>query len=199
MLTFEEFRNEVLHAMKDKPKEWRDGQFVFNHIDVTYGVARRVQFGRNVDCFYNDSKIEEFIRESYDEYAIMEQATIEQAFEEDLDYLFEEQKNKELEFYREFIDYLAYDCAGNKDYIIEMIAGNEYNEYLGDFEGEWVIKNGKPHISMEIEGCKLTFEWHIHDNYGEWQQNISMGGDSYQGYLLFPKGNNKYFVVKFKC
>ena len=64
--TFEEFRNEVLTAMENKPKEWRDGQFVFNYIDEKYGVARGVQFVDGVDCFYDDSKIEEFITRSYE-------------------------------------------------------------------------------------------------------------------------------------
>ena len=66
MMTFEGFRNEVLTAMDSKPKNWRDGQFVFNHIDVEYGVARSVQFIDGVDCFYDDSKIEEFITRSYE-------------------------------------------------------------------------------------------------------------------------------------
>jgi hypothetical protein len=65
-MTFEVFRNEVLTAMYSKPKKWRDGQFVFNHIDVEYGVARSVQFIDGVDCFYDDSKIEEFITRSYE-------------------------------------------------------------------------------------------------------------------------------------
>lgn len=65
-MTFEVFRNEVLTAMNSKPKKWRDGQFVFNHIDVEYGVARSVQFIDGVDCFYDDSKIEEFITRSYE-------------------------------------------------------------------------------------------------------------------------------------
>lgn len=198
MKTFEEFKNEIFDAMKSKPKGWRDGQFVFNYVDEVFGVARAAQFIRKSDCFYDDTKIDEFIRDAYDEYVDVEQSYEEYAFN-GLDYLYEEQKTKELEFYRKFIDYIAFDCTGNKDYILEMVAGNEYNEYLGDFEGEWVIRDGKPHISLEVEGSKLTFEWYIHDNYGVWQQNISMGGDSYQGYLLFPKGNNKYFVVKFKC
>lgn len=196
MKTFDEFKVEILDAMKNKPKDWRDGQFVFNYIDEAYGVARTVQFCENVDCFYDDTKIDEFIREAYDEYVSVEQSYEEYAFE-DLDHLFEEQKTKELEFYRKFIDYMAYDCIGNKDYILEMVAGNEYNEYLGDFTGEWIIKNDKPHISIEIEGTKLTVEWHTHGNYGTWEQNVSMGGDSYQGYLLFPKDNNKYFVIKY--
>ena len=65
-MTFEEFRTDVLSAMKDKPNEWRDGQFVFNYIDREYGVARYVQFIEGVDCFYVDSKIEEFIIRSYE-------------------------------------------------------------------------------------------------------------------------------------
>lgn len=64
-LTFEEFRNEVLTAMENKPKDWRDGQFVFNYIDEKYGVARSVQFIDGVDCYYIDSKIEAFIERSY--------------------------------------------------------------------------------------------------------------------------------------
>lgn len=65
-MTFEGFRNEVLTAMDSKPKNWRDGQFVFNYIDEKYGVARSVQFIDGVDCFYNDSKIDEFITRSYE-------------------------------------------------------------------------------------------------------------------------------------
>lgn len=65
-MTFEEFRTDVLSAMKDKPKEWRDGQFVFNYIDSEYGVARYVQFNEGVDCFYRDNVIEEFIKTSYE-------------------------------------------------------------------------------------------------------------------------------------
>lgn len=46
--------------------EWsRKGQFVFNYIDKYYGVARDVQFLDNVDCFYDDSKIDQFIELAY--------------------------------------------------------------------------------------------------------------------------------------
>lgn len=60
-----EFREEILTAMKDKPKEWRDGQFVFNYINEKYGVARYVQFIDGIDCFYNDDKIDQFIDKCY--------------------------------------------------------------------------------------------------------------------------------------
>lgn len=63
-MTFEELKKEVnTSLLNSKPNNWRDGQFVFNYIDAIYGVARYVQFERNVDCFYSDSKIDEFIKE----------------------------------------------------------------------------------------------------------------------------------------
>jgi hypothetical protein len=43
-LRLDEFRANILTAMLKKPKEWRDGQFVFNYINEVYGVARYVQF-----------------------------------------------------------------------------------------------------------------------------------------------------------
>ncbi len=54
-------KEEVMRALKNKPKEWRDGQFVFNYIDKYYGVARMVQFKDNIDCFYDDKYIDSFI------------------------------------------------------------------------------------------------------------------------------------------
>lgn len=68
MESFEEFRSGVFRFVENKPKAWRDGQAVFNYINDTYGVARAVQFGKNVDCFFDDTKIDEFIREAYDIY-----------------------------------------------------------------------------------------------------------------------------------
>lgn len=61
-MRFNELKDEVYSAMQNKPKEWRSGQFVFNYIDDKYGVAREVQFIDNIDCFYNDNQIEEFIK-----------------------------------------------------------------------------------------------------------------------------------------
>jgi len=63
-MTFDELKKEVnANLLISKPHNWRNGQFVFNYINATYGVARYVQFKRNVDCFYVDSKIDEFIKE----------------------------------------------------------------------------------------------------------------------------------------
>lgn len=65
-IEFEDFREDVLEAMKNKPEQWRDGQFVFNYINEKYGVARHVQYVIGIDCFYNNNRIDEFIRHSYD-------------------------------------------------------------------------------------------------------------------------------------
>ena len=62
-MTIEEIKKEIEEtiSLNTKPKEWRNGQFVFNIIDRVYGVARIAQFKYGVDCFYNDDKIDEFI------------------------------------------------------------------------------------------------------------------------------------------
>ena len=66
-MKLEDFRTEVLSALESKPEKWRDGQFVFNYIDATYGVARHLQFVKGIDCFYDDGLIDEFIVRSYEE------------------------------------------------------------------------------------------------------------------------------------
>lgn len=65
-ITLEDFRAEVLTAMANKPKELRDGQFVFNYINEKYRVARYVQFIDGIDCFHNDEKIDAFIVRCYE-------------------------------------------------------------------------------------------------------------------------------------
>lgn len=62
-MTLEEFKNSIYSI--EKPPHWREGQFVFNTIDSLYGVARAVQFNDGIDCFYDDSKIDQFIIACY--------------------------------------------------------------------------------------------------------------------------------------
>ena len=62
-MTLEEFKNSIYSI--EKPPHWREGQFVFNTIDSLYGVARAVQFNDGIDCFYDDSKINQFINACY--------------------------------------------------------------------------------------------------------------------------------------
>ena len=66
-LTLEEFKRRIYS--EPQPKEWRKGQFVFNRIEQLYGdVARKVQHEDYIDCFYNDSAIEEFIKCAHARY-----------------------------------------------------------------------------------------------------------------------------------
>ena len=64
-MTLEEFKNSIYSI--EKPSNWRDGQFVFNTIDKLYKTARKVQFENNIDCFYDDSKINQFIVACFNE------------------------------------------------------------------------------------------------------------------------------------
>lgn len=64
-MTLEEFKNSIYSI--EKPSNWRDGQFVFNTIDKLYKIARKVQFENKIDCFYNDSKINQFIVACFNE------------------------------------------------------------------------------------------------------------------------------------
>ena len=60
-MTLEEFRDDVLTAMKNKPASLRDGQFVFNYISEKYDGIRLDNYISLVDCYYNDKNIDEFI------------------------------------------------------------------------------------------------------------------------------------------
>ena len=64
-MTLEEFKNSIYSI--EKPSNWRGGQFVFNTIDKLYKVARKVQFENKIDCFYDDSKINQFIVACFNE------------------------------------------------------------------------------------------------------------------------------------
>ena len=62
-MTLNEFKASIYNIKK--PSHWREGQFVFNTIDRLYGVARTVQFDDRIDCFYDNSKIDQFINACY--------------------------------------------------------------------------------------------------------------------------------------
>lgn len=64
-MTLESFKESILKGIKECPKNWREGQKVFNYIDNHYNVARKVQCETKVDCFYDDKLIDKFIEESF--------------------------------------------------------------------------------------------------------------------------------------
>lgn len=65
-MTFGDFKNEIARVIENRPKSWRKGQAVFNYIESKYGVARAVQFEDDIDCFYRDDQIEEFLQKAYE-------------------------------------------------------------------------------------------------------------------------------------
>ena len=66
-MSFEEFKAEILSLAGSRPKGWRFGQFVFNCVEQNYpGVGRCVQSDDGVDCFYDDSQVDEFLRLAYE-------------------------------------------------------------------------------------------------------------------------------------
>lgn len=66
-MTFEEFNEKIKRDIKTLPDAWRYGQKVFNYIDANFlHIARDVQMIDGVDCFYDDSIVDEFIIRSYE-------------------------------------------------------------------------------------------------------------------------------------
>lgn len=64
-MSYENFKQEINEAIKNKPEYIRAGQAVFNYIDEKYHVARLVQFNDHIDCFYNDGEIDRFVDAAY--------------------------------------------------------------------------------------------------------------------------------------
>ena len=65
-MTYEEFWKEIFGKPEDIPTGWRLGQYVFNVVEARYGsVAREVQFQDRIDCFFDDTKIEDFLKAVY--------------------------------------------------------------------------------------------------------------------------------------
>lgn len=61
-MTKNEFESDIFNALKTKPLDWRDGQFVFNYLYSKYPKeVSIVQFKHGIDCFYNGGKIKDFI------------------------------------------------------------------------------------------------------------------------------------------
>lgn len=57
-MTYQEFEDELLlKVLRDKPKELRIGQSVFNYLhEVKTNIARELA-GSDIDCFSNDRNI----------------------------------------------------------------------------------------------------------------------------------------------
>ena len=65
-MTYNEFLIDIYDLVQECPKCWRKGQSVFNVVDAKYGVARDCQFKYGIDCFYDDSQIDNFLKKSFE-------------------------------------------------------------------------------------------------------------------------------------
>jgi Icc-related predicted phosphoesterase len=54
-------------ALKNKSKYLRDGQQIFNYVQGTYGIGFLIRDKYNIDCFYVDSKIDDFLNKVIEE------------------------------------------------------------------------------------------------------------------------------------
>lgn len=54
-------------ALKNKPSSYRDGQQIFNYIQSIYQIGYLIKEKYGVDCFYVDSKIDEFLEKTVKE------------------------------------------------------------------------------------------------------------------------------------
>ena len=67
MKTIEEFNKLIQDKIATYPINWRKGQKVFNAAEeclwelTNHNIARDVQFEDNVDCFYDDNAIDDFL------------------------------------------------------------------------------------------------------------------------------------------
>jgi hypothetical protein len=66
-MTFEFFKDKIMSEITDYPDTWRLGQKIYNHVDKKYGgLSDFVRDFDDADCFYDDSKIDVFLRRVYD-------------------------------------------------------------------------------------------------------------------------------------
>jgi hypothetical protein len=76
-MTREEFDKLIYDKIKTYPDNWREGQKIFNAAEeilwkltqYKHNIAREVQFEDNVDCFYDNSKIKEFLNKCWNRFS----------------------------------------------------------------------------------------------------------------------------------
>lgn len=117
----------------------------------------------------------------------------------DIDAIYVERLQREINFYSEFMKYLSESCCGSNENIIEAVNGNDVNIFIGYVEPKKELGNDG-HIQFTFEDNNNLYKAHWeHDyNYACWQRTD--GEDSYSGYLLFPTYNEKkYFLMYYEC
>ena len=117
----------------------------------------------------------------------------------DIDAIYVERLQREINFYSEFMKYLSESCCGSNENIIESVAMNDVNIFIGYVEPKKELDNdGHIQLTFEDDNNSYKAQWEHDYNYACWQRTD--GEDSYSGYLLFPTYNEKkYFLMYYEC
>ena len=119
--------------------------------------------------------------------------------ERDFEKQVKKEEEKQYNTYKEFIKYLDHRAVGNKDFIIEAVANNNFNLFKGYCKVNTINKNNDIFLEFSIDGKKIIAEWQPSDNYAVWQ-TCGYCGDDYSGYLLFPTNDkDEYFCLEYSC
>ena len=99
MLSKEEFIQKVRTDASESCLIFPDlrlGQAIFNSVEELFGseIARTSQFVYNIDCFYDDNKVDDFLEKCYGLYVINQKKPID--FQKVLNYGGNEDTRKEL-------------------------------------------------------------------------------------------------------
>ena len=62
---FEKFKSEIMRNVTKQHPFIRKGQAVFNIVEGLYEVSREVQFEDKIDCFFDDNKIDDFLKATW--------------------------------------------------------------------------------------------------------------------------------------
>lgn len=83
----ENLKKIILEEAKKCCPPLRKGQAVFNVTESKYGdIARQVQFEDGIDCFYDDSKIDDFISAVYKRHRLKTKELLERLHEDNMFY-----------------------------------------------------------------------------------------------------------------
>ena len=118
----------------------------------------------------------------------------ERAIEKNLD----DDADRRLGTYKEFIDYLADKAIGNTSNIIEEFNNCTYVNFEGYKQVIREIINNELYLVFQVKETKFKAHWQASDNYAVWQ-TCGICGDDYSGYMLFPTyKKDEYFCLSYQ-
>lgn len=128
-------------------------------------------------------------------------------WEEDIEKETAEYNKKQLDGYKDFLNFLNEEEVAKKGNIIETITGCDRVDFIGYVDGELSVKNNELKITIEVpdrcgyngkKTAKIECDWQHADNYGVHQRCDFE--DSYYGWMIFPCWNFKrFYCVYYTC